>query len=226
MANQEAKLDNTDVKLNKSILSLVEQYATCDARSAELNDERATIRENVEKLGIPSVAFQRFVADQKKMSPGEFRDMQAGYQRMQEAAEAEGVDIQGQFWPDLKKAAEKRAERKAAAEAEANKGKAGAPDPDKNPRSDPAKGGAKPRVGKKGETGNVVTMRPSEEQLTESAAAASQEQQEGDAVLNGLTPETQAAQNAALNPDGKPKSQSQIAAEKMEAAKLSGAKLN
>ena len=37
---------------------------------------------------------------------------------------------------------------------------------------------------------------------------------------------TQAAQNAALNPDGKPKSQSQIAAEKMEAAKLSGAKLN
>ena len=225
MANQEAKLDNTDVKLNKSILSLVEQYATCDARSAELNDERATIRENVEKLGIPSVAFQRFVADQKKMSPGEFRDMQAGYQRMQEAAEAEGVDIQGQFWPDLK-AADKREERKKAAAAEANKGSAGAPDPDKNPRSDPAKGGAKPSVGKKGETGNVVTMRPCEEQLTESAAAASQEQQEGEAALNGLTPETQAAQNAALNPDGKPKSQSQIAAEKMEAAKLSGAKLN
>lgn len=220
MANQEAKLDNTDVKLNKSILSLVEQYATCDARSAELNDERATIRENVEKLGIPSVAFQRFVADQKKMSPGEFRDMQAGYQRLQEAAEAEGVDIQGQFWPDLKKAAEKRAERKAAAEAEANKGKAGAPDPDKNPRSDPAKGGAKPRVGKKGETGNVVQLQPP------SGEQQQAEVQEGDAVLNGLTPETQAAQNAALNPDGKPKSQSQIAAEKMEAAKLSGAKLN
>ena len=185
MANQEAKLDNTDVKLNKSILSLVEQYATCDARSAELNDERATIRENVEK-----------------------------------AAEAEGVDIQGQFWPDLKKAAEKRAERKAAAEAEANKGKAGAPDPDKNPRSDPAKGGAKPRVGKKGETGNVVQFQPP------SGEQQQAEGQEGDAVLNGLTPETQAAQNAALNPDGKPKSQSQIAAEKMEAAKLSGAKLN
>ena len=213
MANQEAKLDNTDVKLNKSILSLVEQYATCDARSAELNDERATIRENVEKLGIPSVAFQRFVADQKKMSPGEFRDMQAGYQRLQEAAEAEGVDIQGQFWPDLKKAADKRAERKAAAEAEANKGKAGAPDPDKNPRSDPAKGGAKPRVGKKGEaaTGAVVGL----DGKPLPAAETETEQQEGDAALKGLAPDTAAAQEAA-----KPKSQSQIAAEKLEAAKL------
>ena len=207
MANQEAKLDNTDVKMNKSILSLVEQYATCDARSAELNDERATIRENVEKLGIPSVAFQRFVADQKKMSPGEFRDMQAGYQRMQEAAEAEGVDIQGQFWPDLKKAADKRAERKAAAEAEAKKGSAGAPDPDKNPRSDPNKGGAKPRTGKKGE-------RPTEEQIA--AAASEAEQQAGEDALKGLAPETAAAQTEAKTP----KSQSQIAAEKMEAAKL------
>lgn len=224
MANQEAKLDNTDVKMNKSILSLVEQYATCDARSAELNDERATIRENVEKLGIPSVAFQRFVADQKKMSPGEFRDMQVGYQRLQEAAEAEGIDIQGQFWPDLKKAADKRAERKAAAEAEAKKGSAGAPDPDKNPRSDPAKGGAKPRVGKKGETATGAVVGLDGKPLP--AAEAEVEQQEGEAALNGLTPETQAAQNAALNPDGKPKSQSQIAAEKMEAAKLSGAKLN
>lgn len=46
MANQEAKLDNTDVKMNKSILSLVEQYASCDRKSAELNDEREDVYED------------------------------------------------------------------------------------------------------------------------------------------------------------------------------------
>lgn len=208
---------NTDAGMNKTLMKLVEEYANCDHKSAELNEQRANIRENIEKLGVPPKAFMRFVADQKQMSPGEFRDMQAGYERMQEAAEAEGIDVQGQFWPGLKKAADKRAERRA----EKEKGRAGAPNPDDNPRSDPNRGGAKPNTkGKKGETGNVVQLQPpsGEQQQTEG--------QEGDAVLNGLTPETQAAQNAALNPDGKPKSQSQIAAEKMEAAKLSGAKLN
>ena len=213
---------NTDAGMNKTLMKLVEEYANCDHKSAELNEQRANIRENIEKLGVPPKAFMRFVADQKQMSPGEFRDMQAGYERMQEAAEAEGIDIQGQFWPGLKKAAEKRAERKAAAEAEANKGKAGAPDPDKNPRSDPAKGGAKPRVGRKGEAGNVVSL-PTTRAIGEVAKQGEQmmaeqqqtEQQEGDAALKGLAPETAAAQEAA-----KPKSQSQIAAEKLEAAKL------
>jgi hypothetical protein len=96
-------LDNTDVKLNKSILSLVEQYAT--AMQIGRVERRARHDSTSRNSAFRSVAYQRFVADQKKMSPGEFRDMQAGYQQdLQEAAEAEGVDIQGQFWPDLKKA--------------------------------------------------------------------------------------------------------------------------
>lgn len=195
---------NTDTKLNKSMLSLVEQYASCDARSKEINDERATIRENAEKLGIPSAAFQAWVSMHKKMSPGELRDHLAGIRRLDEAAEAEGVDIQGDFFPDAKKAAERREKRRADALAEKNKGKAGAPDPDTNPRSDPKRGGAGK---KKGE-------RPTEEQLT--AAASEAEQQAGEDALKGLAPETAAAQTEAKTP----KSQSQIAAEKMEAAKL------
>lgn len=203
---------NTDAGMNKTLMKLVEEYANCDHKSAELNEQRANIRENIEKLGIPPKAFMRFVADQKQMSPGEFRDMQAGYERMQEAAEAEGIDVQGQFWPDLKKAADKRAERRAAK----SMGKAGAPNPDENPRSDPNRGGAKPDTKGKGGD-NVVQLQPP------SGEQQQAEQQEGDAVLNGLTPETQAAQSSALNDDGTPKSQSQIAKEKLEAAKLSGA---
>lgn len=205
---------NTDVQVNKQLMKLVEQYASCDRKSAELTEERATIRENADKLGIPSKAFQEFVAKSKKFSPGELRDHNAGLARLEEAAAAEGVDVQGQFWPDNKKAAEKREKRKADAAEEANKGKAGAPDPDKNPRSDPNKGGAKPRTGKKGEASNVVQLQPP------SGEQQQAEQQEGDAVLNGLTPEIQAAQSSALNADGTPKSQSQISQEKLEAAKL------
>ena len=203
---------NTDAGMNKTLMKLVEEYANCDHKSAELNEQRANIRENIEKLGVPPKAFMRFVADQKQMSPGEFRDMQAGYERMQEAAEAEGIDVQGQFWPGLKKAADKRAERRA----EKEKGRAGAPNPDDNPRSDPNRGGAKPNTkGKKGEKGdNVVQMTPptAEQQQTE--------QQEGDAALAKLAPSTQAAQSATHTADGTPKSQSQISAEKLAAAKL------
>lgn len=202
-----------DEAWNKSIVKLATQYASCDARSAEINDERSNIRSNAEKLGIPSAAFQEAVAKVKKMSPGELSDHITAVDRVMQAFKAE-ENLQQTLWPTQAAAAEKRAKRKEEAKAEKNKGKAGAPDPDKNPRSDPAKGGAKPRVGKKGETGNVVQFQPP------SGEQQQAEGQEGDAVLNGLTPETQAAQNAALNPDGKPKSQSQIAAEKMEAAKL------
>lgn len=163
----------------------VARRAVCDLRCSISRVERRARhdnRENVEKSRDLSVAFQRFVADQKKMSPGEFRDMQAGYQRMQEAAEPRVSTSSGQFWPDLKKAAEKRAERKVAAEKEANKG-TWRTRPYKNPRSDPAKGGAKPRVGKKGETGNVVQLQP-----PSGCSSKGTPEGQGDAVLNGLTP--------------------------------------
>lgn len=202
------------VAQNKRRMKLIEEYAQCDAKSAELNTRRKEIRETVEKLGDDPDGFQDWVKLHKKKTKGELRDYKLTMQQYDEAAADEGIDVQQQFWPDRAKAAEKREKRKADAAAEANKGSAGAPDPDKNPRSDPNKGGAKPRTGRKGEVSNVVQLQPpsGEQQQTE--------QQEGDAVLNGLTPETQAAQSSALNDDGTPKSQSQISQEKLEAAKL------
>lgn len=124
--------NDPDTQIDKTILKLAEQYAGCDRRSAEINEERATIRKNIDKLGIVPRAFVHAVAQIKQMSNGERRDYQTSVQRVL------GVigDRQGELYPEETKRNEKReAERKPS-------GKEGAPDPDKNPRSDPKSGGA------------------------------------------------------------------------------------
>lgn len=194
------RINDPDREIDSTIMKLVEQYASCDRRSADINEERATIRSNAEKLGFTSQEFQDGVRRTKKMSKTERDIHERNVNRIVSIAETR----QSEFWPAEAERQRKRAERRAADAAEASKGSAGAPDPDTNPRSDPKRGGAGK---KKGE-------RPTEEQLT--AAASEAEQQAGEDALKGLAPETAAAQTEAKTP----KSQSQIAAEKMEAAKL------
>jgi hypothetical protein len=210
------KINDIERQIEQRVFKEGEAYAASHKRSRAENKDRSASRERIKEMGLRTDAYQVGVRIVKDLTALERK---AFLQDLELVVRILG-SRQKDLFPEEAMRAEKREQRRKEAEAEANKGKAGAPDPDKNPRSDPAKGGAKPRVGKKGETGNVVQLQPP------SGEQQQAEGQEGDAVLNGLTPETQAAQNAALNPDGKPKSQSQIAAEKMEAAKLSGAKLN
>lgn len=160
--SDDERINDAEVAMNRDLMKLVEQYASCDERSKEINDERAELRETADKLGVGAKALMRFVADFKHYTPGELADIKRGYQRMVEAAG--DTDVQQQFWPEQAEAARKREERKAkeadeAAVAEAAKG----PDTDTNPRSDPNSGGAKPQVDNEAEQAegdNVLQMGP------------------------------------------------------------------
>jgi len=50
----------------EKIKDYVHQYVDCDARSQEINDERADIREKVSDLGLDTKAFQDAVSRAKK----------------------------------------------------------------------------------------------------------------------------------------------------------------
>lgn len=188
--------EDPDQQIDSTIIKLAEEYASCDRRSAEINDERKTIRDNAEKLGIPSKAFQHAVGMVKHMSEGERRDYAVGMNRVVRAIEGR----QAELFPAEAERIRKRQEKNAKTEA--------APvNSDTNPRSNPDAGGAKPMVGDSDKpwpddvaTGAVPPNPPGE-------------QEEGDAALNAGLTETRAK-----------KSQSQIAAEKLEAAKLTGAR--
>lgn len=128
-----------DEQVDSTIIKLAEEYASCDRRSAEINDERKTIRDNAEKLGIPSKAFQHAVGMVKHMSDGERRDYQVGVNRMLKVIS----DRQGDLFPQEAEKIRKREQRKAddAAKAGRTKEEMDA-DSDANRRSDPNAGGA------------------------------------------------------------------------------------
>ena len=125
-----------DNGFDSAILKLVEQYAACDKRSSALNEERKSIRDNAEKLGIPSIHFQHAVMRAKKMTKTERMSYNDNVERIVTIVEGKQTEL----WPEEAKKAEKRAKAKADAEAEAATLKG--PDPDTNPRSDPKRGGA------------------------------------------------------------------------------------
>jgi hypothetical protein len=144
--------------MDGTIIKLAESYASCDRRSADINGERANLRETVEKLGIPSKSFQHAVGMVKQMSEGERRDYQVGVNRVLKAIS----DRQNDLFPEAAERIRKREERNAKVD-----GAAGAPDPDTNPRSDPASGGAAEAL---------------------PADSTAQEQQEGEAALDEMAP--------------------------------------
>ena len=203
------KINDIERQVEQRVFKEGEAYAASHKRSRAENKERSASRERIKEMGLRTDAYQVGVRIVKDLTALERK---AFLQDLELVVRILG-SRQKDLFPEEAMRAEKREQRRKEAEAEAKKGSAGAPDPDKNPRSDPAKGGAKPRVGKKGEaaTGAVVGL----DGKPLPAAETETEQQEGDAALKGLAPDTAAAQEAA-----KPKSQSQIAAEKLEAAKL------
>lgn len=167
--------ETPDEQIDNTIIKLAEQYATCDRKSKEINDERKTIRDNAEKLGIPSKAFQHAVGMVKHMSDGERRDYQVGVNRMLKVI----GERQGDLFPQEAEKVKKREERKAEAAAKAGRSaeELNAAS-DANRRSDPNAGGA-------------------QVDLEEAIAEATQrEQAEGDAVLAGKSEAWRTGYNA------------------------------
>lgn len=219
--------DDPELQIDSTIIKLAEDYASCDRRSAEINDERATIRANAEKLGIPSKAFQHAVGMVKHMSDGERRDYQVGVNRVLKAIS----DRQNDLFPVEAEKIRKRQERKASDEASKPRSEAELnAQTDTNERSDPDAGGAKPKtikeaaaaseafvadqVAKANKPGlKIVGAEPGQMAPVPGTSMVpppppDDEQAEGEAALNAMTPATNAAK----------KSQSQIAAEKAAAA--------
>jgi hypothetical protein len=191
-----------EMKIDSTIDKLADQYASCDRRSAEINDERATIRENIEKLGIPSKSFVHAVAMVKQMSKGERRDYQSGVNRVLRVISTRQMEL----YPEQTRRQEKREQdaRDRAAEARTKKG----PDADTNPRSDPARGGA----GKKAAKPKAAKGKTAKQAAGDAAKAGQTveeaEQDTGGATISSLMPETEAAKL----------SQSAVAQQKLEEA--------
>lgn len=199
--------ETPDEQIDSTIIKLAEQYASCDRRSAEINDERKTIRDNAEKLGIPSKAFQHAVGMVKHMSEGERRDYTVGMNRVVRAIEGRAQEL----FPAEAERVRKRQENagnKPRSEAELNS------KTDNDKRSDPKAGGA---AKAKAETSpptppdapklRVVGTGDEADVKSNAPPNPPGEQEAGEQALNEGLPETK-------------KSQSQIAAEKRDAAKL------
>ena len=227
------ELKNSEAALNSQIIKLAEQYASCDKRSAAINDERAGIRENAEKLGIPSKAFQHAVGFVKHMSEGEQGDYRRGVDRVLTALQGR----QAELFPDDHARIQKRveADRLAKEQAEREDGTWSS----ENPRSDPKRGGAskvteektkaaasdgakrgrgRPPGSKNKPKGgdNVVNLadnRPANMRSSDPVI---------DASLKGIHQREQAEGAAILADAGKPKAQSQIARDKLAEAGLPG----
>ena len=215
-----------DQKLNSSIIQLAEQYASCDKRSAAINDERKGIRENAEKLGIPSRAFQHAVGLVKQMSEGEQTDYRRGVNRVLTALQGR----QAELFPEAAERIKKRVDAEALAKEEAER--RDGTWSSENPRSDPNRGGAKPKT--EAAAGAEPKKRGRPSNAEKAARAAGKPPAEGgqpvtptaavkaaaaasDAALKEAIAAQEQKDGAALLA-GKPKSQSAIAAERHQAA--------
>lgn len=180
-----------DLQLDSTIMKLVEQYASCDRRSAEINDERATIRSNAEKLGFTSAEFQDGVARVKKMSKTERDIHERNVARIVRIAETK----QAEFWPGHTERQEKRAQRRA--EEEANKPRTQAEldaETNANRRSDPGAGGAAREP-----------LQPDGTPWPDDAEVAAREQAEGEQALKDAAPKTAAAAKVSQSAKAKAK---------------------
>lgn len=129
--------------MDSTILKLAEQYQSTLERSRELNEERSTIRENIEKLGIDPKAFQVGLMMTRDLTTGERNDYTGSLTRVLSVLDGKETDLFGaEEVAKRDKRAAKRAEKAAT-------GTAADDDNPDSPRGDPAKGGAGGVDGKK-----------------------------------------------------------------------------
>lgn len=193
MADEEPSRQNLQVddKIRKSVTRTVDLIK----RRKSLNDEIKGERDQMEKIGVHPRAYQDEVRNFRLYDESERIEYMASRRKMSEVLSSAEGDI---FAEEMAERAEKAERRKARLS-----GKEGAPDPDTNPKSKPkASSAKKPKLtivseSDVEETGDELIARVAAEKAHE------QEQREGAAIL-----------------DGTPKSQSTLAAEAREAAKL------
>lgn len=200
------KINDADRQLEQTIFTVGGNYAARGKRAKEEAKARKEDRDRIEARGINPNAFHVVAGQIKKLTPKAFKAWLADVNYVAEVMARKQADL----FPEDQAAALKREqlrEQKAAEIPRDSKALDEKTDTDK--RSDPNKGGAKPKPpstsGKPALTvagGTDVTPPP----------VPDDEQKEGEAALNAGLAQTNAA--------GKPKSQSQIAKEKLEAAKL------
>lgn len=202
------KVNDQERKLDSQIMKLVEQYASCDRRSADITEERTQIRANAEKLGFSSAEFQEGVKRSKKMTKTERDIYEEHVGRIVGIVEGK----QAELWPVDSERAKKREERKAEKAAkEPRSGDALDAATDANPKSDPAAGGAGKKRGRKPKV--------------EAPAPEAEHEETGDELIARVAREKNAeleqrVGGAILDAAGKPLSQSEIARQKLEEAKL------
>lgn len=180
--------------VDATLLKLAEQYQALNVRSRSINDERANIRENVDKLGVSPKAFQVALIMARDLNKGERADYQDSLNRVLGVLDGKEADLFGAAEIAARdKRAQKRADK--AAGKPTGKAKADAKS-DSSPRSDPEAGGAGKRRGrppnKDKPASNVVPLREGastkeiDESIKQTAAElnAEQEQREGAAILD------------------------------------------
>lgn len=186
------KINDLDRVMESRILESGNAYSASHRRSRDENRVRAGNRAKIKDMGMRTDAYQVGVRIVKDLTESERKDF---LRDLNLVVKVLGSRQQELFPEEALKAATREAKRKAKLT-----GKEGAPDPDTNPNSAP----------------RIVIL--SEEGMTvESSDLVSEEQAEGDAVLEAMAPETTAA---------KKKSQSQIAREKSDAASGKGPSIN
>lgn len=160
--------------VDSTILKLANDYQRTLEKSRELNEERATIRDNVEKLGIDPLAFQAGLRMARDMTNGERSDYTSSLNRVLGVLDGKEADL---FGADEVAKRNKRAEKRAEKEAKATTAREAQDDKsDANPRSDPKAGGA----GK----GKTIKEAAAESDAALKASVAAAEQKEGGEILD------------------------------------------
>lgn len=230
-----------DMKIDDTILKLAEQYVGYENRAKQLNKDKAGVREQADKIGIPSLAWQIGVRMVKIMDLQERRDFERGFKRVTGVLSKNAETLFPEDLERQKKRKDKAKEKAAKAAAAAGKDTPEQQErriaADNNPRSDPKSGGAgKPKPkgkaalaieaaeaasaqraklqGLEAENGAKATMQPIDGQT-----------ETGDELITRVSAEMNAKMEQAegeelLRDAGKPKSQSTIVQEKLAEAKL------
>lgn len=231
MADDEDHGDNRpdDMILDEKVVKMGEELAVIFTKRKNLTADAATIYSNADKLGIPPAALQAAVKMVRIMDKDDRKAYQSGVRRVLKALEPAAADLFPEDIARLEKRRERAKERETKAAAKAatktaediergdpKRGGAGGADGHAKAKDAKAKKPAGPHS--KRDKGNVVGMDGKPATLSDTVAS-------GDALIASTAASLNAAAEqitgaAILDTAGKPKSQSQIAAEKLEAAKL------
>jgi hypothetical protein len=140
------KINDIERQIEQRVFKEGEAYAASHKRSRAENKDRSASRERIKEMGLRTDAYQVGVRIVKDLTALERK---AFLQDLELVVRVLG-SRQKDLFPEEAMRAEKREQRRKEAEAEAKKGSAGAPDPDKNPRSDPEQGRREATCGQEG----------------------------------------------------------------------------